>query len=576
MAAYGLLLLALLSLFSPIVAYSFALNDIEDTKHVFFVLDSSEKFALIRSVFVAEVDDVIVLPHTNASEPEVIHYAPVPVNLECLLAAPAKAERERSIWNGEDDMDEEEDMDELLVWVNKKANTFRDATGQLDKFGIKRLELERGMYRSGGDTSSGSRVACDEISRSSPTFQQEFLSYYLKQQPFIIKNFLPSGVDSQLLYNILVQSHGHKTVGVKYSDTKEFEGIESVESFVKKYNEANVAIPTYMGEGENGTISTFKTAPTFDVQTLMDDIPVAIRANFSSMEYLVVRAAHRDITISEYFKELLEQQNRIREDRKGNTEEWRAYIEYQNLEHFPELVSSLFSKVISSSNQKMNHTAIIDFLDDTAFDEAPYLWLGSDTISKLHYDPYDNLLLQLEGSKTFIMIESNTEQGARMKEGHLREAQLGIRRKRQKNTSFSSAIQKSDRKRKSRDKTKPMFMQVEKEFEVYRESVSDFTSIVHSPVSILEYEADGQRSIECRVDSGSMLFVPSYYWHEVISETGSDGVNTQPDEDDGMRVHFNAAINFWYPPLFHKLFPCALCEKSLNPSLRDYFSKIVK
>jgi peptidyl-lysine (3S)-dioxygenase / protease len=97
------------------------------------------------------------------------------------------------------------------------------------------------------------------------------------------------------------------------------------------------------------------------------------------------------------------------------------------------------------------------------------------------------------------------------------------------------------------------------------------TSLVHSPIDInlLSDSLDkkmatkkqeqlqkyptsqGILTMDCRVNKGEALWLPSYWWHEVTSIPG-ENKNLSP---------LNIALNIWFDPLFQKEFPCKLCRK---------------
>jgi hypothetical protein len=55
-----------------------------------------------------------------------------------------------------------------------------------------------------------------------------------------------------------------------------------------------------------------------------------------------------------------------------------------------------------------------------------HLWLGDGrTVGKLHFDPFDNILVQLAGAKTFRLTDPGRNE--RLLEGHMREAELEVR-----------------------------------------------------------------------------------------------------------------------------------------------------
>lgn len=83
-----------------------------------------------------------------------------------------------------------------------------------------------------------------------------------------------------------------------------------------------------------------------------------------------------------------------------------------------------------------------------------------------------------------------------------------------------------------------------------------------------------------------MIFVPSFWWHEVKSSPGpvrkavgdmditadtvDDGIgNCEEGGDDSnvsapSCVQLNIAVNLWFDPLYLKEFPCASCKKYVN------------
>jgi hypothetical protein len=65
--------------------------------------------------------------------------------------------------------------------------------------------------------------------------------------------------------------------------------------------------------------------------------------------------------------------------------------------------------------------------------------------------------------------------------------------------------------------------------------------------------SQGIRTMDCHVNKGDALWLPSFWWHEVISLPG--------DQVDGFSP-LNIAVNLWFDPLFRKEFPCKECDKS--------------
>jgi peptidyl-lysine (3S)-dioxygenase / protease len=70
------------------------------------------------------------------------------------------------------------------------------------------------------------------------------------------------------------------------------------------------------------------------------------------------------------------------------------------------------------------------------------------------------------------------------------------------------------------------------------------------------------------VEAGDVVFVPSFWWHEVASAPGpvrrAAAADTAGEEEEGGGVQLNVAINYWFDPLFLKEYPCATCKKYVN------------
>jgi len=173
-----------------------------------------------------------------------------------------------------------------------------------------------------------------------------------------------------------------------------------------------------------------------------------------------------------------------------------------------------------------------ELLDDiSGFEFANFLresltniWLGNGkTVGKLHFDEYDNLLCQVSGKKTVVLFDPHKNEN--LYEGYIREAVLSYS---PPSDSFA------------------------------RTTLSDSTSLVMSPVDISHPDLERYplfkkaKSMECTIEAGEVLYLPSFWWHEVRSS---------PDEH-----RRNIAVNYWYTPFLDKAFPCATCRLFVNPT----------
>ena len=99
--------------------------------------------------------------------------------------------------------------------------------------------------------------------------------------------------------------------------------------------------------------------------------------------------------------------------------------------------------------------------------------------------------------------------------------------------------------------------------------------------------------MDCKVNEGEAIYVPSFYWHEVTSTPGKNirkfvhkggngvGVGVGGSRKTGASTstnsnpfQFNTAVNFWFEPVFNKEFPCKQCRKRFN--YQHYYDVLYK
>jgi hypothetical protein len=86
--------------------------------------------------------------------------------------------------------------------------------------------------------------------------------------------------------------------------------------------------------------------------------------------------------------------------------------------------------------------------------------------------------------------------------------------------------------------------------------------------------------LECAVEPGDMIYVPSWWWHLV--ETIPEEEEEEEEEEevsaqaaagrrgDGPEVHgrsWSAAMNFWFRPYYTKGFGCSACALRREPGV---------
>jgi len=201
------------------------------------------------------------------------------------------------------------------------------------------------------------------------------------------------------------------------------------------------------------------------------------------------------------------------------------YLEYTSIKSvLPEMLQDI--RNLSFAN--FFHTAMTN------------VWLGNGkTLGKLHFDPFDNLMAMISGKKEFIIYDPHHNED--LYEGHIREGELDY------------DIQTNT---------------------FYRKNLIQSTSMVMSPVDIKKPNLErfplfsNAKQYRCVVSSNEVLYLPSFWWHEVQS---------YPDDDKR-----NLAVNFWYEPFLDKEFPCNNCRQFVSEkydhiitdfNLYSYFDK---
>lgn len=196
--------------------------------------------------------------------------------------------------------------------------------------------------------------------------------------------------------------------------------------------------------------------------------------------------------------------------------------------HFPDTVLYMEYFSIHDSLQELLNETNPDFLGFAsplnAHEEMRNLWIGNgDTVGKLHFDPFENILLMVDGSKNFTVF--SPVWSSSLYEGHMREAKFRL----EENRTLTRSILMAS------------------------------TSMVNSPIDIdhpdvlrySEYAKAQGRQMSCVVLPGDMLYLPAFWWHEVRSEVDK-------------QTKLNIALNYWYRAFFTKSFPCSKCEFSVE------------
>eukprot|EP00049_Salpingoeca_infusionum_P016098 m.324128 g.324128 ORF g.324128 m.324128 type:complete len:519 (+) comp16008_c0_seq4:132-1688(+) len=353
----------------------------------------------------------------------------------------------------------------ILSTINAECGTFRTLDGNLDKRGQDIKKLEQNLYKPvEGD-------ACERIS------VEEFMSngfvsnYLLRSKPVLIAGLAKSWdayatwTAGYLKQTCVTSPH----LRVLFAPNGEFEGVE----------------PRSKWQGA-------------------DSIPQYIKAQLPYPDLVVVRPASLEMRCSDFMELLSRPRNA-----SGS-----AYLEYTEI-----------ASTMPSLLKDLPGVAPLGHLLET---KHVNMWLSDgNTVGKLHFDAFENIMGMLRGSKTFIVYPpyNNTQ----LYEAHIPEAKLAY------NLGTDTFT---------------------------REHLMDSTSMVMSPVDLQRPNPERfpefrhATSISCHVQEGDALFLPSFWWHEVVSAPNT-------------KEHRNLAVNYWFQPIFEKEYPCPTCPFHFDSKFYD-------
>ena len=522
-----------------------------------------DQLSFFRTEFPWERESIVVAKDTEKTAP-LAFFARNPIDRKCLLptefrsAAKAIPIRSRSI-------------DKLVEFLDERCFYFVALDDKLDDAGTVRQEILDNLYHVRPfaknlnrkdeegisvvtstmrnkeepfykplheDANERTQSAipmrkCERISQP-PRNARDFVRNYLfRSKPVIIENAIHHwDAINKWSNEFLREQYGKQKVHIKLTPRGEFEGCDSAKLF--------------------DNYETFS-------------IPEAVRKQLLYPDLVVVRPAVGDMTFNEFLdliestgdqekevtKDLNDQEsvnianddgdgiftNDLKEQTKDskkfkqsnmatnrslksrtNRNNVSAYLEYSSIrEYFPELEYDVDEMPFVSNVLRLSHLN---------------MWLSDGhTLGKLHFDPFDNFLCQLRGSKRLTLFEPHRNYD--LYESHIQEAML-------------------------------RFDRVSNSFRNHQ--LLDSTSMVMSPVDLarpdVERFSNFSRAIplDCQLNEGDVLYMPAFWWHEVQSFP-----NTLEKR--------NLAVNFWYEPFLTKEFPCPECKLDVNKKYRHLLTK---
>uniref|UniRef100_A0A5S6QMQ3 JmjC domain-containing protein n=1 Tax=Trichuris muris TaxID=70415 RepID=A0A5S6QMQ3_TRIMR len=243
----------------------------------------------------------------------------------------------------------------------------------------------------------------------------------------------------------------------------------------------------------NGIFEGVEPVKDWDVAADLQRVPAEVRKHLAHPELVLVRPAANETLFADFLNFV---------GKKQDKDSMSAYLEYTSIRsYFKPLENDIDELPFIKGVMKPLHVNI---------------WISNgNTLGKLHFDEYENFLCQIRGRKQVILTDP--QHNDNLHEGHILEAMLTY-----ENGTFS------------------------------RNKLLQSTAMTMSPIDITYPDFEKFPSLRhlkwlnCTIEAGDVLYIPSYWWHEVQSF---------PDVEENR----NLAVNFWYSPFWHKEFPCADC-----------------
>lgn len=220
---------------------------------------------------------------------------------------------------------------DVINYVNEKCGTFLTATGELSAAGLLEQYIVHNMFEQTAELRE-----CERIKM--PSRGEFFTDYLMTSKPVIIEDGLQSWpAITKWTNEFLNEQFGDDIVHIKLTPDGEFEGVESA---------------SLWEDHENFVI------------------PNEVKRQLQFSDLVVVRPATQELKFSEFLSIISSPSN------------YSAYLEYSSIpEYMPLLEQDLYELPMVTGVLTLRHLNI---------------WLSDgNTLGKLHFDPYDNLLCQV-------------------------------------------------------------------------------------------------------------------------------------------------------------------------------------
>lgn len=390
-----------------------------------------------------------------------------------------------------------------VTHLNDFLGLYRDVNGTVlpEKQVAEKLEqiVKQNRYVEQKERWSHSQL-CPEVFLHELTEEIFFTNYVARNRPVLIRQSssvaqvpedvsLPASIIPALI----------ERWSLKYLADQFGEEVVSVRAALK--NEAGIGVFEGVEDEALWTHATMKQHRGKKVV----QVPEYVRNQLVAKDKVLVRPAIVDIKFKDMVQYLIRAANKSQPTDNQSTQfsNISLYVEYL---HMDQNFALLMESTDIASPQELKKGPRQDQVLEGSylhfarmmkrFEESRNIWLGDGkTVGKLHFDPLENLLTMIKGSKTFTIFDSSLSPA--FQEGHIRETRFQY----DKSTGTLSRTE---------------FLQS--------------TSIVNSAVDLASNRSEileGSKLV-CKVNAGDVLYLPAFWWHEVDSEGARDESTGHP------------------------------------------------
>ena len=327
-------------------ARNLAVDEVADHVHDSCVLlavpplSSRAQSVLYEAREVFRNDSGVLVAHLRGSDSDIHWTTGTPPKTVPLLAFYARRRKERSclLLPPEGEFLAEPytgplSLETIVQFINEKCGTFRTPSGGLTDEGLMHQHIMQSLYH----LPSRFFGKCSRL-RTAPSNLDFFRDFALRSRPVVIENAVRDWpAFKKWSHSYLWERYGNRTVHVKLTPDGVFEGVENAKLWAD-YRD--------------------------------NWIPEAVRSQLPYPDLVVVRPATSEMNFGEFLDFI----------GSGN-KSFSAYLEYSSIPHYmPSLQQDMFELSFVEGELELRHLN---------------MWLSDgNTLGKLHFDPYDNLLCQ--------------------------------------------------------------------------------------------------------------------------------------------------------------------------------------